>query len=55
MDYLFLAMIAFAAALASAPKPPPLPLLGEVDGWVMSDSNRLALSQLDPVGNPLSP
>lgn len=55
VDYLLLAMIAFAAALASAPKPQPVPLVGQIDGWVMSDSNRWALSQLDAIGNPILP
>ena len=53
-DYLFLAMIAFAAAIASAPRP-PVPLLGQGESWLVSDRSRLALNELDPSGNPIHP
>jgi hypothetical protein len=53
IDYLFLAMIAFAAAVASAPPPPRVPILA--DAWVVSDSDQQTLTQLDLGGNATRP
>lgn len=54
-DLFLLAMMAFAAAVASVPQPPSMPLGTEVAVWPAGESGRIALSGLDLSGNPLAP
>lgn len=55
VDYLFLAMIAFAAAVASAPPPPRIPAAADIDAWAPDEVDQVALSQLDPSSPPTPP
>lgn len=54
-DYLFLAMIAFAAAVASAPPAPRVARLAEPELWSTHDNDRMALGEFDLGGTSVLP